>query len=70
MAQPETGTPADAHEDLQLQLSFAEMSLRNGEWDLAREQALAHVERLEPAEDVGVYVELISTLAGCYLERG
>jgi tetratricopeptide (TPR) repeat protein len=43
--------------------------------DLARavdvgEQALAHVERLDPAEDVGVHVELISTLAGCYLERG
>jgi tetratricopeptide (TPR) repeat protein len=152
VAQLETGTPADAHEDLQLKLSFAEMSLRNGEWDLARqefqavleraaslpldrfvdeatwglaraeeatgslerailtyeslldkpglspgvprtivsvrlamaysecgdlsravdvgERALAHVERLEPAEDVGVHVELISTLAGCYLERG
>ena len=154
VAQLETGTPADANEDLQLKLSFAEMSLRNGEWDLARqefqavmdragslplerfvdeatwglaraeeatgsleqailtyesllekpslspgvprtmvsvrlamaysecgdlaravdvgEQALAHahLERLEPPEDVGVQVELISTLAGCYLERG
>ena len=152
VAQLETGTPADAHEDLQLKLSFAEMSLRNGEWDLARqefqavmdragslplarfvdeatwglaraeeatgslerailtyesllekpelspgvprttvsvrlamaysecgdlaravdvgEQALAHLDRLDPPEDVGVHVELISTLAGCYLERG
>jgi len=152
VAQLETGTPADANEDLQLKLAFAEMSLRNGEWDLARqefqavmdragslplerfvdeatwglaraeeatgsleqailtyecllekpslspgvprttvsvrlamaysecgdlaravdvgEQALAHLERLEPPEDVGVHVELISTLAGCYLERG
>ena len=152
VAQLETGTPADAHEDLQLKLSFAEMSLRNGEWDLARqefqavmdragslplarfldeatwglaraeeatgslerailtyesllekpelspgvprttvsvrlamaysecgdlaravdvgEQALAHLDRLVPPEDVGVHVELISTLAGCYLERG
>ena len=33
--QLESGTPADANEDLQLRLSFAEMSLRNGEWDLA-----------------------------------
>ena len=152
VAQLETGTPADANEDLHLKLSFAEMSLRNGEWDLARqefqavmdragslplerfvdeatwglaraeeatgsleqairtyesllekpslspgvprtmvsvrlamaysecgdlaravdvgEQALAHLERLEPPEDVGAQVELISTLAGCYLERG
>jgi tetratricopeptide (TPR) repeat protein len=152
VAQLETGTPADAHEDLQLKLSFAEMSLRNGEWDLARqefqavmdraaslplerfvdeaawglaraeeatgslerailtyesllekpelspgvprttvsvrlamaysecgdlaravdvgEQALSHLDRLDPPEDVGVHVELISTLAGCYLERG
>jgi transcriptional regulator with XRE-family HTH domain len=152
VAQLETGTPADANEDLQLKLSFAEMSLRNGAWDLARqefqavmdragslplerfvdeatwglaraeeatgcleqailtyesllekpslspgvprttvsvrlamaysecgdlaravdvgEQALARLERLEPPEDVGVHVELISTLAGCYLERG
>ncbi|HET9996859.1 MAG TPA: helix-turn-helix domain-containing protein [Nocardioides sp.] len=152
VAQLETGTPADANEDLQLKLAFAEMSLRNGEWDLARqefqavmdragtlplerfvdeatwglaraeeatgsleqailtyesllekpslspgvprttvsvrlamaysecgdlaravdvgEQALAHLERLEPPEDVAVHVELISTLAGCYLERG
>ena len=43
--------------------------------DLARavdvgEQALAHLDRLDPPEDVGVHVELISTLAGCYLERG
>jgi tetratricopeptide (TPR) repeat protein len=152
VAQLETGTPADANEDLQLKLSFAEMSLRNGEWDLARqefqavmdragslplerfvdeatwglaraeeatgslerailtyesllekpelspgvprttvsvrlamaysecgdlaravdvgEQALARLDRLDPPEDVGVHVELISTLAGCYLERG
>jgi tetratricopeptide (TPR) repeat protein len=152
VAQLETGTPPDAHEDLQLKLSFAEMSLRNGEWDLARqefqavmdragslplerfvdeatwglaraeeaigslerailtyenllekpelspgvprtavsvrlamaysecgdlaravdvgEQALTHLERLDPPEDVGIHVELISTLAGCYLERG
>ncbi len=152
VAQLETGTPADANEDLQLKLSFAELSLRNGEWDLARqefeavmdrarllplerfvdeatwglaraeeatgdlegaivtyegllakprlspgvprttvsvrlamaysecgdlgravdvgEQALAVVERLDPPEDVGVHVELISTVAGCYMERG
>jgi transcriptional regulator with XRE-family HTH domain len=152
VAQLETGTPADGNEDLQLKLSFAEMSLRNGEWDLARqefqavldragslplerfvdeatwglaraeeatgslehaivtyesllekprlgpgvprttvsvrlamaysecgdlaravdvgEQALTRLELLDPPEDVGVHVELISTLAGCYLERG
>ena len=30
-----TGTPADAHEDLRLKLAFAELSLRNGDRDLA-----------------------------------
>ena len=45
VAQLETGTPADAHEDLQLKLSFAEMSLRNGEWDLARQEFQAVMER-------------------------
>ena len=38
VAQLETGTPADANEDLRLKLSFAELSLRNGEWDLARQE--------------------------------
>jgi tetratricopeptide (TPR) repeat protein len=152
VAQLETGTPADANEDLQLKLSFAEMSLRNGDWDLARqefqavldraaslpldrfvdeatwglaraeeatgaleqailiyerllekpalsprvprttvsvrlamaysecgdlgravdvgEQALALVERLDPPEVVGAHVELISTVAGFYVEGG
>ena len=45
VAQLETGTPADAHEDLQLKLSFAEMSLRNGEWDLARQEFQAVMDR-------------------------
>jgi transcriptional regulator with XRE-family HTH domain len=151
-AQLETGIPADAHEDLELRLAFAEMSLRNGDWalaanefasgleratqlpmgrfvdeatwglaraqeasghleqaivsyesllgrpdlspmvprarvscdlilaylecgDLARavdigETALAELQELEPAPDIAVQVELIGTLAGCYLERG
>ena len=30
-----TGTPADAHEDLRLRLAFAELSLRNGDRELA-----------------------------------
>ena len=147
-----TGTPADAHEDLRLKLAFAELSLRNGDrelasrefaaalerarrlpmnrfvdeatWGLARsqeatgqledailsyeallarpelstavprvrvsidlvlaycecgdvaravdigEQALAALADLEPPPDVSLRVELIGTLAGCYLERG
>jgi transcriptional regulator with XRE-family HTH domain len=150
--QLESGIPADANEDLRLQLAFAELSLRNGDWDLASqefaavlarasemplgrfvdeatwglaraqwttgrleeaivtfesllakptlspevprstvwvrlimaysecgdlgraidlgEQALAEVEELEPPEDIGAVVELISSVAGCYLERG
>jgi transcriptional regulator with XRE-family HTH domain len=150
--QLESGTPADANEDLRLRLSFAEMSLRNGEWDLALkeysaiqerarelplqryldeatwgvaraqaatgeleraivvyeqllerpqlspavsrelvaghlmmayaecgdlnrsidvgEAAVAAMEDSDPAPDVGLQVELISTLAGSYLERG
>ena len=43
--QLESGTPADANEDLQLRLSFAEMSLRNGEWDLALKEYSAIQER-------------------------
>jgi transcriptional regulator with XRE-family HTH domain len=43
--QLESGTPADANEDLQLRLSFAEMSLRNGEWDLALTEYAAIAER-------------------------
>ena len=147
-----TGTPADAHEDLRLKLAFAELSLRNGDrelasrefaaalerarslpmnrfadeatWGLARsqeatghleqaivsyeallardqlssavprvrvsidlvlaycecgdvaravdigEQALAALADLEPPPEVSHQVELIGTLAGCYLERG
>ena len=45
VAQLETGTPADANEDLQLKLSFAEMSLRNGDWDLARQEFQAVLDR-------------------------
>lgn len=43
--QLESGTPADANEDLQLRLSFAEMSLRNGEWDVALKEFSAIQER-------------------------
>ena len=43
--QLESGTPADANEDVQLRLSFAEMSLRNGEWDLALKEFSAIQER-------------------------
>ncbi len=150
--QLESGTPVDANEDLQLRLSFAEMSLRNGEWDLALkeftsiqerarelplqryldeatwgvaraqaatgeleqaipiyeslldnpelsaavpraivsghlimaysecgdlgravdlgEQALAGLVNADPAPDMSVQIELLSTVAGCYLERG
>ena len=147
-----TGTPADAHEDLRLRLAFAELSLRNGDRDLAAgefavvlerarklpferfvdearwglgrseeaaghleraiviyeellanprlssavprstvsvrvimaysecgdlgravdlgEQALAELVQPVPSADVNAEVELISTVAGCYLERG
>ncbi len=150
--QLETGTPADLNEDLRLRLAFAELSLRNGDhdvavqeyaevqsrardlplqrfldeatWGLARaeeargrlehaivtyeellarpalsagvprttlavrlimaysecgdlgrsvdigEQALAQLEEADPPDDVSVQVELISAVAGCYLERG
>ena len=150
--QLETGVPADANEDIQLRLAFAEMSLRNGEWDLALteyaaiaeraralplqryldeatfgmaraqaatgelerailvyeqlleqpqltpaiprelvagrltmayaecgdlgravdvgEAAIAVMEASDPPSDVSDQVELVSTLAGCYLERG
>jgi len=34
------------------------------------EQALAQLDELDPPEDVSAQVELISTVAGCYLERG
>jgi transcriptional regulator with XRE-family HTH domain len=152
MAQLQTGTPADANEDLQLKLKFAELSLRNGDWDVAveefsavreraralplgrflddatwglaraqeatgrledaivtyeslldrpdlsatvtraavavalirayaecgdlgraidiGEQAVARQDDLDPPSDVSARVELISSLAGCYLERG
>ena len=43
--QLESGTPADANEDMQLRLSFAEMSLRNGEWDLALQEYAAIQQR-------------------------
>ncbi len=43
--QLESGTPADVNEDLHLKLSFAEMSLRNGEWDLALTEYAAIAER-------------------------
>jgi tetratricopeptide (TPR) repeat protein len=150
--QLESGTPADTNEELRLKLAFAELSLRNGErdvaareftevrdrarvlplerfldeasWGLARaeeaagrleeailvyeellarprlspavsrsgvvvrlvmaysecgdlgravdlgEQALAELDQVDPPEDVSAQVELISTVAGCYLERG
>jgi transcriptional regulator with XRE-family HTH domain len=150
--QLQTGTPADAQEDLRLKLAFAELSLRNGDWDLAAqefeavlertkelpldrfvdeatwglgraqeatgrleqaivvyedllarprlsaavpratvsvrvimaysecgdlgravdigEQALADLDQLDPPEDVSARVELLSTVAGCYMERG
>ncbi len=150
--QLQTGTPADLNEDTQLRLAFAELSLRNGDWDLASgefaairelakrlplerfldeatwgfaraeeatgrlekaivtyeellarpslspavtrsaisvrlimaysecgdlgraidigEQTLGHQGELDPPEEVTAQVELISTLAGCYLERG
>ena len=34
------------------------------------ERALEAMARLDPAEDVSAQVELLSTVAGCYLERG
>jgi tetratricopeptide (TPR) repeat protein len=43
--QLESGVPADANEDMQLRLAFAEMSLRNGEWDLALTEYAAIAER-------------------------
>jgi len=45
VGQLESGTPADANEDMQLRLSFAEMSLRNGEWDLALQEYATIQER-------------------------
>ncbi|HEX3930413.1 MAG TPA: tetratricopeptide repeat protein [Nocardioides sp.] len=145
------GVPADRKEELRLRLSFAEMALRNGGWELAQtsfqealesartmplerfvdeahwglarsleatgrlEEAIAAYEELlskpalsgavsgtsvrvalvrayrecgdlgravdvgergltelesAPADELGPHVELISTLAGCYVERG
>ena len=40
-----TGTPADAHEDLRLKLAFAELSLRNGDRDLAASEFAVVLER-------------------------
>jgi transcriptional regulator with XRE-family HTH domain len=150
--QLQSGVPAGVNEEIELKLAFAELSLRNGAWDLAAnefaeaeeraralpfgryldeatwgkaradeasgrleeaivsyqellarpelssavprarvsadlvlayletgdlaraidvgEQALGAMDRLEVAPDVSVQVELIGTLAGCYLERG
>jgi tetratricopeptide (TPR) repeat protein len=152
IVQLESGTPADLHEEIRLKLAFAELSLRNGEWDLAAqefaaiqdqaralplsrfldeatwglarsleatgrvedaiilfegllaqpqlsasvpratvsvrlimgysecgdlgraidigERALDLMAHADPADDVSAQVELISTVAGCYLERG
>ena len=153
VAQLEQGVPVDALEELHVKLRFAEMSLRNGDWDLAASEFAAALERAkslplqrfvheaawgkaradeatgrleraiegyewllseaqlspavtrasvrvaliraysecgdlsraidigeaeltdgddagEPGPDLGPQVELLSTLAGCYLERG
>lgn len=151
-AQLEDGIPADQRDELQLKLRFAEMALRNGEWETSRDafravaeasrglaferfaveaawgsaraleatgdlegaigayEQLASRQRLSPAvprlgvlialiraysecgdlsrsidvgeraldefpaeleaQDVGATAELLSTLSGCYLERG
>ncbi len=150
--QLESGMPADLNEDLRLNLAFAELSLRNGDWELAArefetllerakelplhrfvdeatwgmgrareatgrleqaidvyedllarptlsaavpratvsvrlimaysecgdlgravdvgEHALKDLEQQDPPEDVSAQVELLSTVAGCYMERG
>jgi transcriptional regulator with XRE-family HTH domain len=153
VTQLEQGVPVDAGEELHVKLRFAEMSLRNGDWDLAASEFAAALEKAEslplrrfvheaawgkaradeatgrleqaiegyerllsetelspavprasvlvaliraysecgdlsraidvgetalsgrddpggPASDVSPHVELLSTLAGCYLERG
>jgi transcriptional regulator with XRE-family HTH domain len=152
VSQLEEGVPPDVKEELQLKLRFAELSLRNGDWDLAGrefarvlqvartlplqplvdeatwgkaradeasglmetaiesyewlverprlsaavspaavsvalvraysecgdlgraidigERAVSGIGAEEPRMDAGAQVELVSTLAGCYLERG
>src|ERR1700749_1687245 len=43
--QLEEGVPADRKEELRLNLSFAEMALRNGNWELARSSFAESLER-------------------------
>ena len=45
MTQLEQGVPVDAVEELQVKLRFAELSLRNGDWDLAASEFSAALER-------------------------
>ena len=52
-----------------LMMAYAECGDLNRSIDVG-EAAVAAMEDSDPVPDVGLQVELISTLAGCYLERG
>jgi tetratricopeptide (TPR) repeat protein len=73
-ARLEGGVPPDNKEELQLRLRFAEMSLRNGEWELARQEfsdvlAAAHTLPLQPLADEAAWGKARAEEATGELER-